>query len=140
MKKGQVSVELMIIIGIILILIIPSIVFVFNFIRNEGNDDFAVSQADVITSRIKYTINMVGSTGTGSALKTEIEIPYGFEGISTEEDEIILKMWTSPGLTDFAKVTDYQIISNGLDKIKAPGTYILEISALNETYVNVTLM
>ncbi len=138
-KKGQVSIELMVIIGVVLVLIIPSVIFVFNFIRNEGDEDFAISQADLVASRIEHTVNMIGSTGTGSALKTEIEIPYGFQNLSIVEDEVILKMLIVPGPIDIVKATDYNLVSTGLDNINAPGTYILEISALNETHINIIL-
>ncbi len=127
------------IIGIVLILIIPSILFVFNYIRNEGDEDFAVSQGYLMASRLEHSINMVGSTGTGSALKTEIQMPYNFNSLEMDGDEIIVKMQISPGPLDIVKLTDYQIISNGLENITVSGTYLLEISSINETHINVSL-
>ncbi|MCC7552360.1 hypothetical protein KO317_01695 [Candidatus Micrarchaeota archaeon] len=137
--KGQVSVELMVIIGVVLILIIPSILFVFNYIKSDGDEDFGVSQGYLMASRIEHSINMVGSTGTGSALKTEIQMPYNFRELITEEDELVVRLHILPGQLDVVRVTDYKIISTNLNIVKPTGSYILEISAINETHVNVSL-
>lgn len=139
LKKGQVSIELLIVVGVILILIIPSIIFVFNFIRNEGDEDFAISQGYLMVSRIEHSINMVGSTGTGSALKTEIQMPYNFKELLIDEDELVLKMYITPGPLDIVRVTDYKLVSNDLTRIKSSGKYILEISSINETHINISL-
>jgi len=139
-KKGQVSVELMLIIGIVLVLVLPIILFVFTFVQYENEEDFSVSQASIVASRLEHSINMVGASGPESSIKTEVQIPPLFKGMNTSGDELILHLFIAAGPLDIVKVTDFEIESEGLENVYAPGSYNFEITSLNETHVRLKLL
>ncbi len=72
--KGQVSIELLAIVGFIMLLFIPLILFM-HYKTNEMNVNMASSQSFFISSKLASIANSVGSMGDGSALKVEFILP-----------------------------------------------------------------
>jgi len=70
--RAQVSVEFLVIMGMILVLMIPVIIYAFSIINIESQEKIDISKAKVSVDRLAYTVDSVGSAGTGSILYTEI--------------------------------------------------------------------
>ncbi len=78
--KGQVSTELLVIVGIILLVFIPILVTVY-FKSNETNQELKVLQAELAVTRLASSINSVGNLGAGSMLAAEVFVPENTQSI-----------------------------------------------------------
>ena len=63
--KGQLSIELIVIIGLVLVIFIPLLVMVY-YKSNEANEEIALHQAELSVFRLAYLANSVGSLGTNT--------------------------------------------------------------------------
>ncbi|MBN1170387.1 hypothetical protein JXA56_05150 [Candidatus Micrarchaeota archaeon] len=81
--KGQVSTELLIIVGIVLLIFIPLITLVY-LKANEANAQIAAYQAELSVSRIASLANSVGSLGTDTSVTTDVFIPPNTIEMKTE--------------------------------------------------------
>jgi len=119
--KGQVSTELMVIIGVILVIFIPLLVTIY-MKADETQNEMASYQAEVVVFRLAYLANSVGSLGTDTAVYTDIYIPKGTESLSIKNvgkgAEIQLKVNTPQGEKDFSEVIKYPVKDTTLIKQK----------------------
>jgi len=137
--RAQVSVEFLIIIGMIMILILPVIIYAFSILNVENQDRINSVKAETAIDRIAYTIDSVGSAGIGSALYTNIFVS-SVDNVSVEKNEIKFTINTIDGPVEIYRITQYNLTSDGsLSKIKV-GEYKLLINATNSTTVNVKLV
>lgn len=137
--KAQVSVEFLIIIGIVMALLIPVIVYAFSILNAENKDKVDIVKAQTAIDRIAYTIDSVGSAGTGSAMYTEIFVS-SVDNVSVNGREIIMRVRTVDGPVEIYRITQYNITSDGsLDRIKT-GYYKILINATNSTTVNIKVV
>jgi hypothetical protein len=95
MSKGQVSVELFVVIGFVLLLFIP-LIFLMYYKTSQLNTDISGMEGRLISSRLASIANSVGSLGDGSALKAEFTLPAGasrieFRSLGTG-GEVFLRM------------------------------------------------
>ena len=81
--KGQVSTELLIIVGLVLLIFIPLITLVY-LKANEANAQIAAYQAELSVSRIASLANSVGSLGTDTSVTTDVFIPPNVIEMRTE--------------------------------------------------------
>ncbi|MCD6227709.1 hypothetical protein J7J90_04405 [Candidatus Micrarchaeota archaeon] len=136
--RAQVSVEFLIIIGMIMVLILPVIIYAFSVLNVENQDRIDSVKAEAAIDRIAYTVDSVGSAGTGSALYTNIFVS-SVENVSVEKNEVKFMINTADGPVELYRVTQYNLTSDGLDKIKV-GEYKLLINATNSTTVNIKVV
>ncbi|MBD3397651.1 hypothetical protein GF412_00760 [Candidatus Micrarchaeota archaeon] len=79
--KGQVSNELLVVVGFILLILIP-LLYVMFFKMDAIRTDLAMLQVHFSVARIAFLVNAVGYMGDGSAMITEIYIPETVESVS----------------------------------------------------------
>ena len=138
--KGQVSTELMVVVGFILLLFIP-LMFVLYLKLGDVTTDLSVLQAHFSVIRIASLINAIGYMGDGSAIITEVYLPtnvielqFRSFGDNGGGGEVVLVHFSHGEESDVSSPTAFQINledpQEGGIEIDQPGRYRLEI--LNE--------
>ncbi|MDD5023000.1 MAG: hypothetical protein PHU63_02425 [Candidatus ainarchaeum sp.] len=142
MKKGQISIELMIIIGFILIFFIPLLLISY-FQILELNEDLSNIQANVAVSRLVNTINSVGRMGSESSVIMDIYLPANSEITFKGYDkggEILLTLEKTSGLSSIVGFTWFSINTDPtFSSLKGGSHYRFNITSI-EDQVNVTLV
>ncbi len=109
-KRGQVSTELLVIVGLVLLVFIPLLVLVY-FKATETNEQIAALQAEMVVFRLAHLSNSVGSLGTNSTIYTDVYIPQNLINLSISTvgrgGEISLKLLTTEGETEIVEVVKY---------------------------------
>ncbi len=110
MKKGQVSTELLVVVGLVLLVFIPLLVMVY-FKANEVSEQVATYQADLLVFRLAYLANSVGSLGTDTTIYTDLFIPQNTISLKTYSfesgGEIVLKIQTAEGESEIVEIVKY---------------------------------
>ncbi|MCD6279233.1 hypothetical protein J7J26_00465 [Candidatus Micrarchaeota archaeon] len=149
MVKGQVGLELVIIIGVMLALMIPTIMYALS-LKGEQAETQSTAQAELTVNRIGHSINSVGIAGSGSSIKLEVIIPdymlflnstsgHGIGGTGANKSEIYARIFTGSGFQDLVFITNYNVV-NDIGALYAPGKYNIEIASLNSTTVRIRLV
>jgi hypothetical protein len=128
--KGQISSELMIVVGFILLLFIP-LMFVLYLKLGDVTTDLSVLQAHFSVIRIASLVNAIGHMGDGSAIITEVYLPQnvqqltfrGFEGGGEVEAVIRLNDMES----EIAQPTSFPMSTAQGIELNQPGRYRIEI-------------
>ncbi len=137
MGKGQVSTELAVVFGFILIFMLP-ILFSVYFKISESSQEISISQADFVAGRLARTVNMVGTLGEPSSIVAEVHVRAYVSGIRINSyqngvGEIVFIMSTSHGDTEIVKKTDFPVTGEGREsEWNSGGTYYMEVAA-NQT-------
>ena len=142
-KKAQVSVELMIVIGFILIFFIPLLLISY-FKIIDINHDLASIQAEVAVNRLAHTIDSVGRMGLGSSIFLDIYFPLGSELKFENYDpgaEIILELDPDTGINHAVANSWFNIeFSLQTDTEMSGGNYRFNITSIGDGKVSVTLI
>lgn len=125
MMKGQVSNELLIVVGFILLLFIP-LMFVMYLKLADANADLSVLQAHFSAARIAYLVNAIGYMGEGSSIISEIYVPNNVRKVSIEGNEVVFTVGLQSGDSDVVQPTSFRIADGRA--ITSPGRYRLEIT------------
>ncbi|VVC03950.1 Uncharacterised protein [Candidatus Bilamarchaeum dharawalense] len=145
--KGQVSTELLVIVGFVLLIFIPLLVLVY-LKANDANQQIASYQAELAVSRLGSLANSIGSLGTSSEVITDVYVPPNTVSLSTNDagrgGEIVLKIETGQGQTEIVEVVKYPIDGVGtiVDKTTAGGWVKIKISSTyqgtgNEAHIKI---
>ncbi len=129
MAKGQVSNELLIVVGFILLLFIP-LMFVMYLKLADANADLSVLQAHFSVARIAYLVNAIGYMGEGSAIITEVYVPNNIREVNIGGNEVVFIAGMPSGDSAIVKPTSFRI--EGQKRITSPGRYRLEIMNTGE--------
>jgi len=117
MKKGQVSTELLLIVGIVLLIFIPLLTLVY-FKASEANEQVAVYQAEMVVFRLAHLSNSVGSLGTDTKIYTDLYVPQNTVSLETSAvgngGEITLKLATPEGETEIVDLVKFPISDPGV--------------------------
>jgi len=131
--RGQVSIELLITIGVILVLFIP-LLFLIYFKAGEANEQIMQVQAQVIAIRLSELSNSVGNAGGNSTVMAEVYIPATVKNISIESfetgAEITVHSITSNGPTDIPGLVKFNV-APAFFEFKNPGLTRFDISNEN---------
>lgn len=113
-KKGQVSTELLVIVGLVLLIFIPLLTLVY-FKATEANEQIATYQAELLVFRLAYLANSVGSLGTETTMYTDLYIPQNIILLQTEKvgggGEVSMKITTLEGESEIVEIVKYPISS-----------------------------
>ena len=125
--KGQVSTELLVIVGLVLIIFIPLLVLVYLKAR-EAQTEMAAYQAQIVVFRLAYLANSVGSLGTETTVYTDVYIPKNTLSLTATNigngAEIQLKMQTEEGESDIVEIVRYPLTETSeTDLLQQPGSY-----------------
>jgi len=121
MKKGQVSTELLLIVGIVLLIFIPLLTLVY-FKASEANEQVAVYQAEMVVFRLAHLSNSVGSLGTDTKVYTDLYIPQNTISLESSAvgggGEITLRLATPEGESEIVEIvrfpiSDPQVLAEG---------------------------
>lgn len=128
-SRGQASAELLIIIGFMLLLLIPLLLYSYGRV-SIANEDIAVQKAEFAANRLAYLSDSVGYLGGEAAIVEEFEMPPNLKGITVSGHDIILLVDSSAGAKQIVKTSAFNLTSGGLENIQKAGTYFLQVSAL----------
>lgn len=129
--RGQLSMELMIIIGFIVLIFIPLIVFVY-YKSAAINSDVDGLQAHLLSTKLAYAANSLGSMGSGSALKMEFSLPATISTLEFRRvgdgGEVII---TKPDGSQISQVSRFPFAS--MKNYSGGSNYKLELYSDNGT-------
>ncbi|MCP4646645.1 MAG: hypothetical protein GY852_02775 [bacterium] len=140
--KGQVSNELLVVVGFILLILIPLLYIMF-FKMDAIRADLSMLQVHFSVARIAFLVNAVGYMGDGSAVITEFYIPETVESVTiggSSEHEVVFKMFTQGATNEIVQPTAFPIEANDTLKIAEEeypggGRYRLEMENIGGTVV-----
>ena len=132
-RKGQLSTELLIIIGLMLLLLVPLLYYAYNR-ANIAKEDIGVQKAEFAAERLARLADSIGYLGGTSMIIDEIEIPPGVKSVSISENkhDIVFDMDTSTGIKQIVKSSAFSIRDSGVGTIKREGSYQVKIQALSD--------
>jgi hypothetical protein len=134
--KGQVSTELLVIVGFVLLVFIPLLVLVY-MKANDSNQQIASYQAELAVSRLGSLANSVGSLGVDSEVITDVYIPPNTVSLATNDagrgGEIVLTIETAQGQTELVEIVEYPIDTPGevVGETTAGGWVKIKITSTN---------
>ena len=131
--KGQVSTELLVIVGLILLIFIPVLVMVY-LKANDANQQIASYQAELAVFRLAYLANSVGSLGTSSSTYADVYIPKNVESFNLASEggggSIIMTVKTPEGVSEIAEIIHYPVKAGSLGGPENAGGWVkLKVSA-----------
>jgi len=145
LSKGQVSTELLIILGFVVLLMIPLLLLAYSK-SSQLMDEMSIAQADIAASRLVHTVEAVGNTGNNASIITEISVPPGVQSFSVVGNrEIVFTVRKGSALTEIVKLSRFNISMSDEDqkKLAKGGTYNVEVAAPEgiapEPIVNITI-
>jgi uncharacterized protein (UPF0333 family) len=113
MKKAQVSIELLVTIGVVLAFTIPIIFLLFS-LSQFGLENAAVAQAEGASKKISDNLNEVFSQGPQSKRSILVNLPSSTQSVNVSGRQVVVTIKTSSGIYDaaspiFAKVSNTEI-------------------------------
>ena len=133
LKKAQISMEYLFIMGFALILLIPVIALFFTQ-SSEISDSVNTNQASRIAKQLVSTAEKVYYIGEPSQTIVKIDMPENVQELAIEDNELMLKVLTSGGITDIYEVALVNITGN---ISTAPGKKNIRVKA-QSGFVNIT--
>lgn len=116
--RGQVSTELLVIIGAILVIFIPLIATGY-LKAAQANEELTISQSRLAVGRIANTIDAVGNLGENSSAMLEIFVPNGVNSIKFSNigtgSEIVFSLNSQSGSNELAETTRFQVSGSGFE-------------------------
>ena len=135
-RKGQVSVELLVIVGFIVLVMVP-VLFSIYMRGNDYKERISVSQVNIAAGRLAQAVDSVGYLGGNAKLVLEVQMPQGVE-VKAGSREIVFRFDDNGLRNDIVKGTKFPITTFGLEKLQKTGTYFVEVRA-QEGNVEVTV-
>ncbi|MCK4319312.1 hypothetical protein KAW38_01950 [Candidatus Micrarchaeota archaeon] len=86
-KKGQVSTELLLVVGFVLLLFIP-LLFIMYQQTDALIEGFSYLHAHLAVHRLAYLINSVGYMGDGSSIVLTIYLPHNVESLEVRSSDL----------------------------------------------------
>jgi hypothetical protein len=130
--RGQVSTEILLLIGLMLILLIPLIMYAFGR-AGSAKEDFAVQRAEFSAQRLARLADSVGYLGGSAAVVDQIDVPPYVKSVKIDGSghDIIFEMDSTSGRKQIVQSTPFQIRSQGFERISREGSYFVEVRALS---------
>lgn len=136
LKKAQASTEYIFLLGIILVILIPSVLYSFT----KTNQEIKSDQLEELAGRIKRSANAVYTLGEGSQEIITVSVPSNVFSVTfNNRKEFVINM-DSPlqagtAASDIGVSTLPYLIGNMTTE---PGAHRLLVYAFNSTHVNIT--
>lgn len=99
--KGQVSLELLVTLGVVLAFTIP-VLFLILSVSSVGYENAAKDQADATARNLAESINTVYAQGSGAKKVILLNSPSSTESISLKGNEVIVAIRVSEGIYEAA--------------------------------------
>jgi hypothetical protein len=131
-SRGQMSVEILVLVGVALFLLIPVLLYAYGR-ANVSGEDLSVQKAEFAAHRLASLCDSVGYLGGASAVIDEIEIPPYVKSVRVMGRDVVIEMDTATGKKQIVAGTSFNLTSAGFERIAKPGTYFIEVRALSGT-------
>jgi hypothetical protein len=129
-SAGQVSTEILVLVGMVLVLLLPMLFYAHGK-ANVAKEDAAVQKAAFAAQRLASAVDSVGYLGGQTILVEEIEMPEYVSNFSVKGKDIVFDIDSTTGKKQIVKSTAFNIDAAGsLGNIKKQGTYFIRISVL----------
>lgn len=150
MRRGQVSTEVTIILGVVIVLMLPVLLNVY-LQMNDANEKLYLTQANTAATRLAYAIDSVGNLGPNASMIIELKLPAYVTSVSAtgsaaggKNQELVFSCVRGgpSGFTanEIVKNTRFDIQRDGsLDRMNKPGTYNVEVRAQDSGRVLIRL-
>ena len=140
-RKGQVSTELLIIIGILLLLLVPLLFYGYNR-ANIAKEDIGIQKAEFAAERMARLSDSVGYMGGASEIVDQVELPDYVSNITigSNRHDIVISMDSTTGRKQIVKSSAFNLTSSGFEKIGGAGDYWMDIKALSNDPGNAQVM
>ncbi len=112
-SKGQLSVELLAILGLMLALITPALFFAYTK-SVEVSQGFTYEKGSETLERIAGMVEMVASSGEGSAVRARVEVPPSTE-LRTETYTGGTLLTLRMGSSSIVKVLPYTVVMKPIE-------------------------
>ncbi len=129
--KGQISLEYMAVIGVILLVSLP----LFYYATKTSGDNIRVGQADNVINSITNTANLVYSSGLGSKDFVWVNIPSGVSGVSVKNNSIILNLSIFGGVSEYVSFSKANLVATQdfINKTVIKGTYKVPVETFRDS-------
>ena len=135
MKRGQVSTELLIIIGILLLLLVPLLFYSYNR-ANVAKEDIGIQKAEFAAQRLARLSDSIGYMGGASEIVDEIQLPPYVKSISVDPltgHDIIINMDSTTGTKEIVASSAFKINADSFIGQKfQEGDYWVDIKAISD--------
>ncbi|MEK6981474.1 MAG: hypothetical protein AABX38_00960 [Candidatus Micrarchaeota archaeon] len=132
-KKGQVSIELLVIVATVLLIFVPLLVSVY-FKANEANASIESYKAQLGVSRIANLVNSIGNLGDGSFIIAQVYVPKNTKQIkflsSGNGGEVVFVLDSGGQSIDYAESVKYPVIGSTINT-PYEGVILLNITSVN---------
>jgi uncharacterized protein (UPF0333 family) len=115
MKRGQIGMEYMAIIGLVVVILIPLIYYGMQSTANTSR----LNDADTAIKLIKESVERVYSLGPGNKEQIQVKIPSGVSSFITSSNGISLALQISGSNRDFSATTKATLLATNSG---SPGT------------------
>ncbi len=132
MKRAQAGIEYIIMVGLLLFFLIPTL----HFAVSEANLQIKINQLDNAVRRIAKSANAVYAVGPGSQEVVTITLPKGVTGFSAAGHDLLYQTTLFGQTSDF----HYSLFGtlNGTLPVQA-GTYRILVTAMEGDLIDVRL-
>lgn len=143
--RGQISTEILILIGLVLVLLVPLLIYAYGK-ANTATNDLNVQKGEFDVQRLASLSDSVGYLGGGAAITDEIEVPSNIISLYVDPvnpHDIVMNLTSQTGSMQvvqtsvFAITTPPSTSEESLSKISTAGTYLIEVRALSN-FTNAT--
>ena len=130
--RGQMSVEILILVGMALFLLIPVLFYAYGR-ANVSGEDLSTQKAEFAAHRLASLADSVGYLGGASAVIDEIEIPPYVKNVSVSGRDIVIELDSVGGKKQIVAGSAFVLNQSGFSRITKSGTYFIEVRALSIT-------
>jgi hypothetical protein len=137
-KRGQIGMELMVIVGLMMLFMLPMISLLLAK-TGEFNEKAAIAKVSEDAGRIAGTADNVGRMGPGSKVTLQIDTPGGVSDVKANDaGELSFTMETRFGPTDIVRMSSFKLsIETDLkNALKQPGTHMVTVDYPYDTLNN----
>lgn len=131
MAKGQVSMEILVLVGLMLMLLLPLLIYSYGR-ANVVREDLGVQKAEFAVQRLASLADSVGYIGGNASIIEEIEVPPQARSLKAVNGDIVMELYSNGRWVQIAKssaFTLHESPASGLGKITSGGTYFIEVRA-----------
>ncbi|OIO21135.1 hypothetical protein COV61_04095 [Candidatus Micrarchaeota archaeon CG11_big_fil_rev_8_21_14_0_20_47_5] len=130
MKKAQISVELLVILGLSLAIMIPLILSAFSQAA-DSRHSLSISQADSVAQRLAAGADTLSHLGAGAKMVLDVQMPEGISEVKISPHEIAFTIEAYGKKTEIVKNSRAILsTSSEINLLKTAGNYQILLEAL----------
>ena len=130
--RGQMSIEILILVGMALFLLMPVLLYAYGR-ANVSGEDLSIQKAEFAAHRLASLADSVGYLGGGAKVIDEIEIPPYVKSVTVQGRDIVVEIDSAGGKKQIVAGSSFVLSGTGFSRITKSGTYFIEVGALSIT-------